>query len=573
MASVEINATVEGAPSANDLELLQEYEPVIRYTQGELFFPMPADDYLRNATLFEAIPSQKAPRVISEAGTLETTTLARLGHDHDGKRLYLQFVSEPLSRKEYRQWRVDPERPTFTANSRFDSVGLLSGLIDSTMRSTQLLRGRVPGGYAAAAHRQVSPQEAFPYYGRVVHDAGYVVLQYWYLYAMNDWRSTFGGIYDHEADWELVSIFLAETSEGLRPAWVACSSHDEVGDDLRRRWDDPDITFVDSTHPVIYAGAGSHAGAYLPGDYVISVGLPIPHFIERIRDGFARLIPWSDQDEGIGIPYIDYRRGDGVGIGPGHERQWTPVVIDDETDWVRDFRGLWGTDTRDALGGERAPAGPRYHRDGSVRDSWRAPAAWAGLDKIAATEQEAEEGLQVLRASLEAESAELDEHLARARAKLRGARVADRVVGHDPRHAIAEAKDLDDKVATLRQQRARLTEQLEAVDRAARQLDHVEPVHAHLRRRALPLGHAYKRGVGARLLRTWAVAFAALLLGAAVILLVLGATSVASALLILVAAMVVIEAAVRQRLLQLLVSVLVATHLLPRQRRLSSRHW
>ena len=54
-------------------------------------------------------------------------------------------------------------------------------------------------------------------------------------------------------------------SDVLRVGWVAFSSHDETGDDLRRRCDDPDITWVDHTHPVVYAGAGSHSGAYLPG--------------------------------------------------------------------------------------------------------------------------------------------------------------------------------------------------------------------------------------------------------------------------------------------------------------------
>jgi hypothetical protein len=27
---------------------------------------------------------------------------------------------------------------------------------------------------------------------------------------MNDWRSTFGGVNDHEADWEQVTVFLPD---------------------------------------------------------------------------------------------------------------------------------------------------------------------------------------------------------------------------------------------------------------------------------------------------------------------------------------------------------------------------
>jgi hypothetical protein len=39
-------------------------------------------------------------------------------------------------------------------------------------------------------------------------------------------------------------------------------------------------------------------------------------------------------------------------------------------------------DTKDPLGGERAPAGPKYNRDGSVRTAWYDPLGWAGLDKV-----------------------------------------------------------------------------------------------------------------------------------------------------------------------------------------------
>jgi hypothetical protein len=67
-----------------------------------------------------------------------------------------------------------------------------------------------------------------------------------FFYPMNDWRSTFGGVNDHEADWEQVTVLLvplvedaeranrADGSGVLRVGWVAFSSHDETGDDLRR---------------------------------------------------------------------------------------------------------------------------------------------------------------------------------------------------------------------------------------------------------------------------------------------------------------------------------------------------
>ena len=45
------------------------------------------------------------------------------------------------------------------------------------------------------------------------------------------------------------------------------------------------------------------------------------------------------------------------------------LSLADDTTWVVDYRGLWGNDTADPLGGERGPAGPRYERSTEVRHS------------------------------------------------------------------------------------------------------------------------------------------------------------------------------------------------------------
>lgn len=63
--------------------------------------------------------------------------------------------------------------------------------------------------------------------------------------------------------------------------------------------------------------------------------------------------------------------------------QTPPSSPHDDTPWVRDFRGLWGHDTKDKLGGERGPSGPRYERNGTVRRSWGDPVGWSGLNKVA----------------------------------------------------------------------------------------------------------------------------------------------------------------------------------------------
>jgi hypothetical protein len=84
----------------------------------------------------------------------------------------------------------------------------------------------------------------------------------------------------------------------------------------------------------------------------------------------------------VSIPFVDYARGDGRKIGPGGDTQWVPIVISDDVPWVSNYRGLWGLDTQDPFGGERAPAGPKYNRDGSVRLSWYDPLGFAGLEKV-----------------------------------------------------------------------------------------------------------------------------------------------------------------------------------------------
>ena len=56
------------------------------------------------------------------------------------------------------------------------------------------------------------------------------------------------------------------------------------------------------------------------------------------------------------------------------------MLIDDATGWVAGFQGLFGLDTEDRLAGERAPAGPKWARDGRPRQSWIDPVALAGLD-------------------------------------------------------------------------------------------------------------------------------------------------------------------------------------------------
>ncbi|HEY2654923.1 MAG TPA: hypothetical protein VGI55_03980, partial [Solirubrobacteraceae bacterium] len=237
-----------------DLALLRAFEPIVRYTRGELFRPMAVEAYVASCSLWRS-ERRGDTTCIVPAGQLSIDRLTQESLAHQDAPLSLRYVKEPLGRAEYRRWRRAP-RERLQATGRFTTTGLFGRLVEAGFRASLLLRGKVSAGLAAAAeisYSQHGEPDRAVYYGHVVRDGGYACLQYWFFYAMNDWRSTFSGVNDHEADWELITVYLAEQDDGSwRPAWVAFSSHDEAGDDLRRRWDDPDLQH-EGNHPVVYA--------------------------------------------------------------------------------------------------------------------------------------------------------------------------------------------------------------------------------------------------------------------------------------------------------------------------------
>jgi hypothetical protein len=115
----------------------------------------------------------------------------------------------------------------------------------------------------------------------------------------------------------------------------------------------------------------------------------------------------------VSVPFVDYARGDGISVGPAQQVEWSPIPVSDADGWVTSYRGLWGLDTGDRMAGERAPAGPKYTRDGAVRQSWNDPLSFVGLAGVptpAETRAALERRVATLdaeRQALEAESAEL----------------------------------------------------------------------------------------------------------------------------------------------------------------------
>jgi hypothetical protein len=381
-----------------DFALLRRFEPILCFNLGEQFYPMDVERFLEGARLCVQRPGLE-PEVVIPRGQLDATTLAWASRaDAPGAVAYLT-VAEPLTAVQIRAFRKGSTLSEFHMGlGRLVRVGLLSRFVDVLFSLSLLLRGKAPGGFAAGAAVRYQAlqarEERYSYYGRVVREHGYIALQYWFFYAFNDWRSSFQGVNDHEGDWEMVTVYAAQSARGtIEPCWIACSAHDSDGDDLRRRWDDPDLERL-GEHPVIYAGAGSHANYFFRGEYMPAVIVPYTRRLAGFRAALRRLWarlgqgdePGEREAEGFRIPFVDYARGDGIRLGPRQAHEWDVRLLQ-ATDtrpapaWVDGYAGLWGLYSGDPLG-ENAPPGPRYERDGLQRRRWYDPVGWSGLDKV-----------------------------------------------------------------------------------------------------------------------------------------------------------------------------------------------
>ncbi len=572
MTGGSVTAAAAASLDVDDLALLRTYEPVLRYNRGELFYPMAVEPYLAACDVL-AGTGEKDRRVLVPLGEVTPDRLAG-AEAGSGESLYLRFVQEPLGRLELARWRRRPGREVLRTPGRLARVGLFARLVDAGFTASLLLRGTVPGGTAAAAAvkyeaiRAADPR--FVYHARVLRQDGWVVLHYIFFSAMNDYRSTFAGANDHEADWEQLFVFLDDAPGGPVPAWVACAAHDYVGDDLRRRWDDPTLE-REGTHPVINPGGGSHAAYFERGDYLTAA--PIPG-IARLRGPLALVRrSWRDTlrqpDPGdlaaklegsLNVGFIDYARGNGLVLGPGGDGEWTPVPIDDAVAWVDGYRGLFGLDTYDRFAGERAPAGPKYNRNGSVRQTWHDPLGWAGLDKVAPPSR-APEVLEARIAALEAQAATLATEVARAGDALRAHEVEVRALGEEPAlaglRARAAASLAEEEAAQIVRRRS-LVELGETARAARAELarfragDWGDP-RSHLRHEHHPIPPEESRY--GRLVELWSAVSVGLLLLATVLLVYFGILPPIGTVLVVAAAYAFVEAAFRRRLTILLLRV------------------
>ena len=568
---------------SGDLQLLRQFEPVARFTKGEEFLPANAADYVRECSLWVHQDNGEEVLLIKQ-GDLSIETLTELPPARFGAVHYLRFI-ETLSITEAAA--VLAERGRVRANSaerfhvgvgRLARGGFLPRIADALFSLTLLLRGRVPAATAAAAVLAYLGMRREPattsrggalgrprpvYYGRVLRADGWVVLQYWYFYAYNNWRSGFQGVNDHEGDWENINVYLYEVREVLYPEWANYASHDFSGDDMRRHWDDRgELSIVDG-HPVVFVGAGSHACYFRPGEYQAEVTLPAPDWLRLVVRSWRRF--WTEilgQQVGdpFRIPFVDYARGDGHCIGYGGEADWEPVLIDQSTPWIAHYRGLWGLFARDPISGENAPAGPMYNRDGTPRLAWYDPLGYAGLDKVAPPPRAAQM-LQKECDRIDARAIELHRLIGQKSAELQALGVRLKGMEGRPHLAkqylalVAQLADLGRAVRSLRREISDGAILLEGLQNRLADLKRGRPEdpRSHIRRLAAPVTLSkarYERAV-----ETWAsMSLGMLLVGAAALLLV-SPHFFWAGILVLIGMFLLIEAALRGAFSQMLARI------------------
>ena len=569
--------------------LLRRFEPVIRFTKGEWFYPMDAEPYVDACSLWVQRPGED-PDCVVPAGELSLEKLDQQPQDTTGAVHYLKIPNPVGNQKRGLVGRLrrkrsysDPDWPreTFRAGrGRLARVGYISRLADALFGLTLLARGRVPGGDVEGGRvlygRFMEEEERYKYHGRVVRQDDWIVLQYFLFYAFNDWRSNFFGANDHEGDWEKVMVFLSESESGeVRPEWAAFAAHEETGDDLRRRWDDPELE-KSGSHPVVYVCAGSHASRYSRGEYLTELAFPLPRALAAVRR-FARRFWYVTLRQYTGdssaelpyerftIPFVDYGRGDGLSVGPGQDREWgRPRLMQDPLpSWVAGYRGLWGLYTRDPFEGEDAPAGPMYNRDKTICKEWYDPVGWAGLDKVP-TRAEELEVIHKQRMAIEARRDHLRSELQEKSDQLRSLGVEAEVT-RDRSHLSKLHETQTRHIAGLSNEVDRLRAELAEDEVLSESLgDHAgrlkqgerPPARAHIARPARPVSESETRT--GRVAQLWASISIALVLVTLITIVAYERQHLLSALVFAIALFAFVEAGFRRRLTRFVGSVNVA---------------
>src|SRR5918997_3238810 len=141
------------------IALLRRFEPVMRFTWGERFYPMDVEPYVRSCSLWVQQADEEAVCLVPR-GELTLEDLAQQPQDKVGATYFLRFTdpqsfrelySRRLRRKHASEERKEPHNVFRAGRSRLARVGYLSRVVDALYSLALLARGRVPGEASSAS--------------------------------------------------------------------------------------------------------------------------------------------------------------------------------------------------------------------------------------------------------------------------------------------------------------------------------------------------------------------------------------------------------------------------------------
>ena len=127
-------------------QLLQKYEPVIRFNKGERFFPISVTDYVPRTSLWVQRPNEEPRRLISES-RLTLEKLSNLPSQGQDAIHFLKFI-EPIKGTQFAAYRIKEglvSKEFSPGFGRLARVGYSARFIDALFSLTLFARGRVPG--------------------------------------------------------------------------------------------------------------------------------------------------------------------------------------------------------------------------------------------------------------------------------------------------------------------------------------------------------------------------------------------------------------------------------------------
>ncbi|MGD2077238.1 MAG: hypothetical protein PVH18_02585 [Chloroflexota bacterium] len=369
----------------NEIDLALKYEPVLLFSKDdkgreESFFPMSTAHYVAESSLHEKGVGAIKERTALSLNDLATTTPGKsrdlylayaadkiLVHDpslrrklaHGGLALFsiegsmsTQLVVEDEAGMAAAEQDPTLERNpsademdsafTFSAPGEEPAAGEPASEVSFVLTNAMQL----PDEIHEAALERYEPYRDFSkfppvYYYSTLYNRGYLVLQYWFFYAYNDWGTGHGGVNDHEGDWEMIALYFRDNT----PRYIAYSAH--TGGPEYYSWDAAEVTKVGGTHPVVYVGCGSHAN----------------YFHSTAHDMFS---------------YTDFAFGNSaIAIGSDTGVPWGKPADLRAQSWALNYSGGWGAMVKrfgssSLAPGAQSPVGPVWQFE-----RWESPTGWA----------------------------------------------------------------------------------------------------------------------------------------------------------------------------------------------------